>query len=404
MNDRTHDVAIIGGGIVGLATALALCERFPRCRVGVVEKEPRPGSHQTGHNSGVIHAGIYYKPGSYKAQLCVEGVRLLKAFCDANGVAYENCGKVIVATTADELPRLQTLYERGTANGVEGLEMIGPERLQEIEPHARALQALYSPHTAIVDYGAVTAALAARLDQHGVELLTGTRVRAIERADAQLYLETTRGRVAAHHVINCAGLYADAVASLMGVRPDVRIIPFRGEYYVLRREQRVVRGLIYPVPDPEFPFLGVHFTKRIQGDIEAGPNAVLAFAREGYRLRDVNVAETLAVLGYRGFWAMARRYWRTGIYEFYRSLSKPAFLRALQRLVPELKEEDLTPGGSGVRAQAVSRDGALIDDFKIIETPDAIHVLNAPSPAATASLAIGEHIARRAAKSFGLEE
>jgi (S)-2-hydroxyglutarate dehydrogenase len=402
MNDRIHDVVIIGGGIVGLATALAVCERFPGCRVGVVEKEPRPGSHQTGHNSGVIHAGIYYKPGSYKAQLCVEGVRLLKAFCDANGVPYENCGKVVVATTADELPRLQTLYERGMANGVEGLEMIGRERLHEIEPHARALQALYSPHTAIVDYGAVTAALAARLDQHGVQLLTGTRVRAIERADAQLYLETTRGRVAARHVINCAGLYADAVASLMGVRPDVRIIPFRGEYYVLRREQRVVRGLIYPVPDPEFPFLGVHFTKRIQGDIEAGPNAVLAFAREGYRMADINVAETVGVLAYRGFWAMARRYWRTGIYEFYRSLSKRAFLRALQRLVPELSEADLTPGGSGVRAQAVSADGVLVDDFKIIAGPQAIHVLNAPSPAATASLAIGRHIAALAGTSFGL--
>jgi (S)-2-hydroxyglutarate dehydrogenase len=403
MHDRTYDVAIIGGGIVGLATALALTEHFPRCRLGVLEKETRLGSHQTGHNSGVIHAGIYYKPGSYKAQLCVEGVRLLKAFCDANGVPYETCGKVIVATTADEVPRLQALFERGTANGVQGLEMIGPERLHEIEPHARAVQALYSPHTAIVDYGAVTAALAARLEQHGVQLLTGSPVQAIERADAGLYLDTPRGRVAARHVINCAGLYADSVAALMGVRPEVRIIPFRGEYYVLRRAQRVVRGLIYPVPDPEFPFLGVHFTKRIQGDIEAGPNAVLAFAREGYRLSQINVAETLGALAYRGFWAMVRRYWRTGIYEFYRSLSKPAFLRALQRLVPELSAADLTPGGSGVRAQAVSRDGTLVDDFKIIQAPDAIHVLNAPSPAATASLAIGRHIAALAGTSFGLQ-
>jgi len=397
-----HDIAIIGGGIVGLATALALAERFPGCATTILEKEARLASHQTGHNSGVIHAGIYYKPGSYKATLCVEGVRLMKAFCDTHGVPYETCGKVIIATTEDELPRLQALYERGTANGVVGLTMLEPAALRDIEPHARAVQALHSPQTAIVDYTAVTRAMAAVLERHGVALRTATRVHAIKRRDGLLQIETTQGVVAARNLINCGGLYADRVAALMGLRPEVRIIPFRGEYYVLRPQQRVVRGLIYPVPDPEFPFLGVHFTKRIQGDIEAGPNAVLAFAREGYRLRTVNPAEFLATLAYRGFWAMAARYWRTGAYEFYRSLSQPAFLRALQRLVPDLEAGDMVPGGSGVRAQAVSPDGSLVDDFKITEAPNAIHVLNAPSPAATASLAIGRHIAALAGKSFGL--
>ncbi len=403
MNTPTYDVAVLGGGIVGLATALALAEGFPRRTAAIVEKEPQLARHQTGHNSGVIHAGIYYKPGSYKAQLCVEGVRLMKAFCEANAVPYENCGKVIVATTEEELPRLQMLYERGTANGVQGLRMMDPTELREIEPHARAVRALHSPHTAIVDYSAVAAAMAAQLERRGVQLLTGAAVRAITRRSDGLYLETGRGTVQAHNLVNCAGLYADTVARLMGVQPQVRIIPFRGEYYTLRPERHVVRGLVYPVPDPEFPFLGVHFTKRISGEMEAGPNAVLAFAREGYRMRTINIPELLGVLGYRGFWAMAAKYWRTGSYEFYRSLSKHAFVRALQRLVPDVRADDLAPGGAGVRAQAVTGDGALVDDFKITETANAIHVLNAPSPAATASLAIGKHIAALAGKSFGLE-
>jgi L-2-hydroxyglutarate oxidase LhgO len=351
----------------------------------------------------VIHAGIYYKPGSYKAQLCVDGVRLMKAFCEANGVPYENCGKVIVATTEDELPRLQMLYERGIANGVPGLRMMEVAELHEIEPHARAVRALHSPYTAIVDYRAVAAAMAAQLERRGVQVRTGGAVRAIARHADGLGLETSCGTVQARTLVNCAGLYADSVARLMGVQPEVRIIPFRGEYYTLRRERDVVRGLIYPVPDPEFPFLGVHFTKRISGEIEAGPNAVLAFAREGYRMRTINISDLVGVLTYRGFWAMAAKYWRTGSYEFYRSLSKRAFVHALQGLVPDVREDDLAPGGSGVRAQAVSPDGALVDDFKIIETANAIHVLNAPSPAATASLAIGQHIAVLAGKAFGFE-
>ncbi len=401
MPSGEYDIALIGGGIVGLATAVALSERFPRVRLAVIEKESRLASHQTGHNSGVIHAGIYYKPGSYKARLCVEGVRLMKAFCEANGVRYENCGKVIVATTEAERPRLMTLYERGIANGVAGLTLIEPAQLRDIEPHARAVAALHSPTTAIVDYSQVAQAMAAQLQSRGVAIRTGARVHAI-RQTQQLTLESSGGTVTARNLINCAGLHADTVARMMGVDPDVQIIPFRGEYYTLRRGQDVVRGLIYPVPDPAFPVLGVHFTQRIEGDVEAGPNAVLAFAREGYRLTSIHAAELLETLTYRGFWAMAAKYWRTGAYEMYRSLNKRAFLRALQRLVPEIEAGDLEPGGAGVRAQAVARDGALLDDFKISETPHAIHVLNAPSPAATASLAIGRYIAQLAAKSFGL--
>jgi len=402
MVDEQSDIAIIGGGIVGLATALALSAKFPQQRIVILEKEERVATHQTGHNSGVIHAGIYYKPGSYKARLCVEGVRLMKAFCEANDVPYENCGKVVVATDAGEVPRLQTLFERGTANGVPDLQMIPVERLRELEPQARAVAALHSPQTAIVDYGAVSVAMAKNLAQRGVTVRTGHRVTAIRRSDGRFHVETPGGTVAARHLINCAGLYADQVARLLGVRPDVQIIPFRGEYYTLRPGQSLIRSLIYPVPDPEFPFLGVHFTKRIQGDFEAGPNAVLAFAREGYRLGTVRPPELLGTLAYRGFWAMARRYWRMGSYEMYRSLSKAAFVHALQKLVPAITAADLEPGGSGVRAQAVAPDGSMVDDFRITETPHAIHVLNAPSPAATASLAIGQHIANLAGNSFGL--
>ena len=386
-------IAIVGGGIVGLATALALSERVAAAGIVVLEKERDVGQHQTGHNSGVIHAGIYYRPGSHKARLCVEGGQLLTDFCDAHGIRYERCGKVIVATEASELPRLQTLYERAVANGVPGVAMITAEQLRTIEPHARAVQALHSPHTGIVDYGEVARAMAAVLRARGVTIRTAAPVRAIRRVGGGLWIETGLGPVTARQLVNCAGLYADTVARLLGVRPDVRIIPFRGEYYTLRPEQRVVRGLIYPVPDPTFPFLGVHFTRRIQGEVEAGPNAVLAFAREGYRLRTVRPDEMLGAFTYRGFWAMGARYWRTGLYEMYRSVSKPAFLRALQRLVPDLREQDMGPGGAGVRAQAVAADGSMVDDFHIVETPNAVHVLNAPSPAATASLAIGRHVA-----------
>ena len=400
----TYDIAIIGGGIVGLATARAILERAPRARLTILEKEADIAQHQTGHNSGVIHSGIYYKPGSHKARLCVEGARLMKAYCDKNGIPVETCGKVIVATSQDEVPRLKTLYERGVANGVPGVSMIDAARLTEIEPHARALAGIHSPETAIVDYRRVAETLAKELTGSGLTLERNFRVASIARSRGEVRLGAADSRVVtATYLVNCAGLHSDTVARLAGAAVDVQIVPFRGEYYMLRPERRsLVNGLIYPVPDPEFPFLGVHFTRTVHGDVEAGPNAVLALAREGYTWRRVRPAELLATLRFAGFRTMARKYWRTGAYEMYRSLSKRAFVSALQRLVPALRAEDIRPGGAGVRAQAVTADGALVDDFRIVQSADAVHVLNAPSPAATASLAIGRHIATIAAQTFTL--
>jgi len=402
----THsaDLAVVGGGIVGLATALALTEAHPRLRLIVLEKEPQIAAHQTGHNSGVIHSGIYYKPGSLKARTCVEGARRMKQFCDTHGIKWEGCGKVIVATDEAELPRLQTIYERGQANGLAGLKMLSAEELREFEPNCRAVRAIHVPETGIVDYVQVAGKMAELVQQRGGRILTGAGVSAIRRQGSGLVLETAQGAVEARHLVNCGGLHSDRVAGLTGVTPEVRIIPFRGEYYMIRAERRsIVRGLIYPVPDPEFPFLGVHFTRTIHGDVEAGPNAVLAFAREGYTLGTVRPGEFLGTLGYAGFWHMARRYWRVGAYEMYRSASKAAFVRSLQKLVPDIRSGDLERGGAGVRAQAVAPDGSLVDDFKISVTPGAVHVVNAPSPAATASLAIGRHVAGVAAQTFGLE-
>ncbi len=399
----TQDIAIVGAGIVGLATARALLERSAGLRITILEKESRPGQHQTGHNSGVIHSGIYYKPGSYKAKQCVEGARLMTEFCDKHGIRYERCGKVIVATTDAELPRLATLFERGTANGVAGLEMIEGDRLREIEPHAAALRGIWSPATGIVDYSEVVDVLARQLREQGVKIETGAGVERIVHTADGVTLETTKGAFAARRMINCAGLYSDVIARMAGAATDVQIIPFRGEYYMIRPERRtLVKGLIYPVPDPEFPFLGVHFTRTIHGDVEAGPNAVLAFAREGYRFARIKPMELAGTLTFPGFWQMARKYRRTGAYEMYRSLSKAAFVQALQKLVPDIRESDVAPGGAGIRAQAVSPDGSLVDDFRIITSADAIHVVNAPSPGATASLAIGRHIAGLAAETFSL--
>lgn len=399
MTERPYDIAIIGGGIVGLATGLALTERVPKARLVVLEKEARLAAHQSSHNSGVIHAGIYYKPGSEKARLCVEGVKLLHAFCDTRGIRYDRCGKVIVATSPEELPRLERLYAQGVANGVEGLMRIGPERLRELEPHARGLQAIYSPATAVVDFSQVATAMASVLRERQTTILTQGGLEGFARADNALVLKTTLGPVRARALINCAGLYADQIARLMGVRTGVRIIPFRGEYYHLKSErEHLVRGLIYPVPDPAFPFLGIHLTRTIHGVVEAGPNAVLALAREGYSYRAIRVGEVADMLTHPGFWRMAARYWRTGLFEVYRSLNKAAFLRALKRLVPEINAADIVPGHTGVRAQAVQSNGALVDDFRIEQTPGAVHVLNAPSPAATASLAIGRRIADLAAR------
>ena len=400
----TYDIAIIGGGIVGLATARALLERTPSLHLVLCEKEAELGTHQTGHNSGVIHSGIYYKPGSFKARLCVEGVRLMTDFCDKHGIKYDRCGKVIVATTDDELPRLKTLHERGVANGVPGVTMIDGARVKEIEPHVKAVAGIHSPNTAIVDYGEVTAALGRDLVSHGVTIEYNFPVSAITRVrGGGVAVSTQHHTITAHRIVNCAGLYSDVIARLAGAPTEVQIIPFRGEYYFLRPEREtLVRGLIYPVPDPEFPFLGVHFTRTIHGEVEAGPNAVLAFAREGYRWTSIKPLELAGTLRYAGFWSMARKYWKVGAFEVQRSLLKKKFVQSLQRLVPELKPEDIAPGGSGVRAQAVRPDGTLLDDFSIVTSADAIHVLNAPSPGATASLAIGRHIAGLAGETFGL--
>lgn len=390
----TH--AIIGAGIVGLATARAILAQQPDARVVVLDKERAVARHQTGHNSGVIHQGIYYKPGSLKAKLCVDGARRMAEYCAEHALPLQRVGKVIVATEADELPRLEMLYERALANGVPRVTKIERAELSEIEPHAAGLAALYSPHTAIADYTRVAETMRDEIAARGARVQLGAYVTKIEtRADT--HIVTADAEYRARTLINCAGLYADTIARLCGAAPDVRIVPFRGEYFFLApHAQELVRGLIYPVTDPRLPFLGVHFTRTIHGSVEAGPNAVFAFAREGYRWRDIRVRETMQNLVFPGFARMAQKWWRTGMFEFYRSLSKRAFVRSLQKLVPEIRAADLTRGGSGVRAQAVNVRGELLDDFCFVETSRALHVLNAPSPAATASLAIGEYIAARA--------
>lgn len=398
-----YEIVVIGGGIVGLATALALSARWPLLRMLLVEKAEGPAAHQTGHNSGVIHSGIYYKPGSLKARLCVAGARRMVAFCQENGIPYDLCGKLIVATTPGEIERLDELYRRGDANGVPGLRRLSPSELREVEPFATGLAALHVPGTGIVDYRQVAARMVELLRSRGVEVRFGTEVTGAE-TDGQGYrLLTGQGPLHARRVINCAGLHSDRVARLMGVQPGLQIVPFRGEYYHLRPGAgEKVRGLIYPVPDPSLPFLGVHLTRMIGGGVEAGPNAVLALAREGYSWGRLDLADLREVIGYRGFRSLARRWWRTGLFECYRSFSKGAFVRSLQRLMPALRPGDLAPGGAGVRAQAVAPDGKLVDDFCIVAAAGALHVLNAPSPAATASLAIGDYLADLAAKAFGL--
>jgi len=392
-------VIIVGGGIVGLATAYRLSERFPGARVTVLEKEDGVGRHQTGHNSGVLHCGLYYKPGSVKARLAVTGIRQMAGFCRENGVPHEICGKLVVAADETEVPRLRDLEARGKANGLEGLRWLGRQEMREIEPHAGGVAALRVPQEGIVDYAAVCAALCARLAAAGARVVTGARVVRLRASGAGWVAETTAGPFEADFLINCAGLHCDRVAQLAGERRDMRILPFRGEYYQLRPETRhLVRNLIYPVPDPRFPFLGVHFTRLIHGGIEAGPNAVLAFAREGYRLTDCNLRDLADALSYRGFWRFLRRYPSMAWYELRRSLSRKLFCRSLQRLVPEIQPRDLATGGSGVRAQAIAPEGELVQDFRFIARANALHVLNAPSPAATASLAIASEIVSMAEK------
>ena len=397
----TADVAIVGGGIVGLATAFQLTRRVPSARVVVLEKEDRLAAHQTGHNSGVIHSGIYYKPGSLKALNCRRGKAMLEAFCREHDVPFEVCGKVVVATATAEVPRLHGIAERARANGV-GCAVIGPERLREIEPHAAGLTALHVPETGIVDFVAVCDRLAALVRARDGTIVTGARVLRLRSRGSEAVVETSRGAAVARVAVNCAGLHSDRVLASTGERRPARIVPFRGEYYELVPEARgLVRNLIYPVPDPGFPFLGVHFTRTVHGGVECGPNAVLALAREGYRWRDVRLLDLADTLSYPGFWRLAARHWRTGSGEVWRSLSKRAFTRALQRLLPEVRPRLLRRAGAGVRAQALAPDGALVDDFLIRESGRAVHVLNAPSPAATSALAVGDAVAELAAGLLG---
>jgi (S)-2-hydroxyglutarate dehydrogenase len=389
---KPYDIVMVGAGILGLATARELHSRHPSLSIAVLEKEPAAGLHQSGHNSGVLHAGVYYQPGSLKARLCVQGKVLMERFADEHDIPFERCGKLIVALGEDELGRLADLESRGRANGVPGLRMVGPQEMREIEPAAAGVRALHSPGTGIIDFAQVVQAMAADLGTGGVPVLYGHEVRSIKRRDGAQVLETTGGPVAARQVISCAGLHSDRVAGLTSPTL-VQIVPFRGDYYTLREEARsLCRGLIYPVPDPSLPFLGVHFTKRVDGNVWAGPNAVLATAREGYSRTDVNPADLLETLRFPGFRKLARTYWRTGAVEAWRDVVKSAFVKELQRYVPEVRSDQLTFGPSGVRAQALDADGAMVDDFR----------LNTPSPAATASLAIAAHLAGEAADLFAL--
>jgi L-2-hydroxyglutarate oxidase len=392
------EVAIVGGGIVGLATAAALVGA-KQDSVLILEAEPRLAAHQSGHNSGVIHSGLYYKPGSVKARTCRAGLEAMYRFCGEEGIPHRRCGKLVVAISEAELPRLADLEARGQANGLQGVRRVGPAELHELEPQVSGVAGLWVPETGVVDYAEVAAALGRRVVQGGGRIETGVRLLGVRRDGGQLVLETSAGIRRAEILVNCAGLQSDRVARLAGIDPGVRIVPFRGEYYELVPGRRdLVRGLIYPVPDPALPFLGVHFTRRINDRVDAGPNAVLAFRREGYRRSDISVRDMADALAFPGFWRMVAAQWQNGLDEFRRSISKRRFVQALQRLVPAVQEADLQPAESGVRAQAVGRDGRLIDDFHVIEAPQMVHVLNAPSPAATASLAIGQEVAARVLK------
>ena len=387
-------ITVVGGGIVGLATAYRLLERFPDAHVVVLEKESAPGQHQSGHNSGVLHSGLYYKPGSKRARLARRGIAQMVEFCRAHSIPHEVCGKVVVATSTEEVPRLKALFERGTENGLRDLRLLSPEELREIEPHAAGLAAIHVPEEGIADYPRVCETLVALIRERGGEVVMDARVAAVERESAGWRVLHETGENACDWIVTCAGLHSDRVAALTGKRREARIVPFRGEYYLIRKErQSLVRNLIYPVPDPGLPFLGVHFTRMIRGGVEAGPNAVLALAREGYTKSTVSLRDTLDALGFPGLWRFLLRYPGPCWAELRRSFSKELFCRSLQRLVPEIQLSDLTPGGAGVRAQAMSRDGALLDDFHFVEGEREIHVVNAPSPGATESLAIGEEMA-----------
>lgn len=385
---------IIGGGLVGLATAFRLGQAQPEAIITVLEKEASVCMHQSGHNSGVMHTGLYYKPGSAKAKLSVSGIREMTAFCEENGIPHDICGKLVVATDENEIPRLRDLMDRGTQNGLQGLQWLTPEQMREIEPNVGGVAGLRVPQTGIVDYHKVCDALASKIQAQGSKVITGARVMRLKALRSGWMAETPVGEFEADYLVNCAGLQCDRVSEMAGEKREVRILPFRGEYYSLRPESEpLVRHLIYPVPDPQFPFLGVHFTRMIHGGVEAGPNAVLAFAREGYHKTQVNLPDLADALTYGGFWRLMGKHWRMGVSEVERSFSKRLFCGSLQRLVPSIRIGDLQTGGAGVRAQAIFPNGELVQDFLLVTRRNALHVLNAPSPAATASLAIGQTIA-----------
>jgi L-2-hydroxyglutarate oxidase len=397
----TYDVVIIGGGIVGLATALKIKEQKPQLSVVLLEKEAGVARHQTGHNSGVIHSGIYYKPGSLKAQNCLRGYNYLLDFCKKNDIRYDLCGKIIVSTAEHELQPMENVYQRGLQNGLQGMKKLSAGELKEYEPHVNGIAGIFVPQTGIIDYKEVSAKIAENFQQYGGHVLTSSKVTDIKYNGTLSEVITEDSTYTGRLVINCAGLHSDKVAALTREKLDMRIIPFRGEYFLLKKEkQGLVKNLIYPVPDPNFPFLGVHFTRMIHGEVEAGPNAVFAFKREGYKKTDINIKETFESLMWPGFQKVMAKYWKTGMGEFYRSFSKAAFTKALQRLIPEVQEDDLIPAGAGVRAQACDRTGGLIDDFLILEDEHVINVCNAPSPAATSSLSIGHTLADMAVKRF----
>lgn len=398
-----YDIAIIGGGIVGMASAMALVQQGYR-NIVILEAENKLAAHQTGHNSGVIHSGLYYKPGSLKARNCIEGREAMYRFCAEHGIAHDNCGKLVVATSEEEIPALNRLEERGHANGLVGMKRLNSlDELREYEPHVAGVNGLFVPQTGIVDYTAVTKEYARIVQEGGGEIRLGARVTKIRSVNQRLVIELENGQIEARNLINCGGLQSDRIARMAGVKPGLQIIPFRGEYYELNpASEHLVRNLIYPVPDAQFPFLGVHFTRMIHGGVEAGPNAVLSFRREGYKKSSISPRDVATYLSFSGFWTMSLRHWRMGFGEFYRSYSKRAFVKALQRLLPDLKMEDVHASGSGVRAQALEPNGNLVDDFRIVEAERMVHVLNAPSPAATASISIGRSIAEMAKKNFQL--
>jgi (S)-2-hydroxyglutarate dehydrogenase len=395
----TERIVVVGGGIIGLATAWRLGQRFPDARITVLEKEKAVGQHQSSHNSGVLHAGLYYKPGSRKARLAVRGIRQMVEFCQQHSIAHEVCGKVVVAVTEEEVPRLQTLFERGTENGLQGLQWLSGDELREIEPHAAGVAAVRVPEEGIADYPAVCQVLARKIKEQRGEVVTNAEVRTLLRDGSEFRIHSTAGDYKAKRIVTCAGLQSDRVAALTGQPRKIRIVPFRGEYYMIRPErQYLVNHLIYPVPDPAFPFLGVHFTRMIRGGVEAGPNAVLAFSREGYRKSDFRARDLADALAFPGLWQFLGKYKSMCWQEVKRSFRKELFCATLQRLVPEIQMDDLVPGGAGVRAQAMAEDGSLVEDFHFVEGPGELHVVNAPSPGATASLAIGEEIAERMGK------